>query len=120
MRREDDQKLWDLLGRAAEPVRLSDFFGRNVVREICQKPRRFEWPQTWFGLRRLIPAAVAAIILIVATVAIEHPFWRSTATAENTPDVITKIDPQDFEVVADLDVLIASDETSLWDEDQSL
>jgi hypothetical protein len=34
--------------------------------------------------------------------------------------VVAQIDPQDFEVVADLDVLIASDETGLWDENQSL
>lgn len=120
MRREDDQELWDLLGRAADPARLSDFFARNVVREVRREPRRFDWLQTWLGLRRLIPAAVAAVVLIGATVAIEHPFWRPTTIAENASDVIAKIDPQDFEVVADLDVLIASDETSLWDENQSL
>jgi hypothetical protein len=34
--------------------------------------------------------------------------------------VVAKIDPQDFEVVADLDDLLASDEGSLWDEKPTL
>ena len=39
---------------------------------------------------------------------------------ENAPDVVAKIDPQDYDVVADLDDLIAWDENSLWDEKPSL
>jgi hypothetical protein len=31
--------------------------------------------------------------------------------------VIVRIDPQDYDVVADLDELLATDETSLWDDD---
>jgi len=40
MQREDDQQLWDLLGRTAEP-KLSPFFARNVLREIRQGASRF-------------------------------------------------------------------------------
>jgi hypothetical protein len=34
--------------------------------------------------------------------------------------VVAKIDPQDYEVVADLDELLAVDENSLWDENSTL
>jgi len=39
---------------------------------------------------------------------------------ESEPDAVAKIDPQDYEVVADLDELLASDENSLWDDNQTL
>jgi hypothetical protein len=35
-------------------------------------------------------------------------------------DLIAQIDVQDYEVVADLDELLASDENNLWDENSSL
>ena len=116
MRREDDQALWDLLGRAAEPPRLSDFFARNVVRQARQRSAISEW----FRWPRFIPASLAAALLLTGiVVAIEHPSWRKPV-GESEPDVVAKIDPQDFEVVADLDLLVASDETNLWDDNQSL
>ena len=120
MKREDDQQLWDLLGRAPEPPPLSDFFARNVVRRIREEPHRFERLQRWFSLRRLIPASVVAFAVIGTALVLEHPFSRPASVAENEPEVVAKIDPQDYDVVSDLDVLIASDETSLWDDNQSL
>jgi hypothetical protein len=60
-----------------------------------------------------------AAALILAAVVMRSPISRP-ATSENFPEVVAKIDPQDYDVVADLDVLIASDETSLWDENQTL
>jgi len=119
MRREDDQELWDILDRAASPPRLSEFFARNVVRQIRQESHLSQSPD-WFSWRRLVSAGAVASLLIGATLAIQHPFSKRFAATDNAPDVVAQIDPQDFEVVADLDVLIASDETNLWDENQSL
>ena len=65
MKREDDQKLWDLLGQAAEP-KISPFFARNVLRKI-RKPRGIAATSAWwFNLRWLIPAAGMAAALIAA------------------------------------------------------
>jgi hypothetical protein len=122
MRREDDQELWDLLARAPEP-RLSDFFARDVVRRTRQRPpRRFEWAGKWFTLRRLIPASAVAVTLAVALIIIaQRPRSSPSPVAADTePAVVAKIDPQDYEVVADLDELLAADENSLWDENQTL
>lgn len=120
MRREDDQQLWDLLGRAAQPPHLSDFFARNILRRLREAPQPFARLQTWLTARRLIPATAVVLILFGAAVLVEHPFSRGINSGGGAQEIVAQIDPQDFEVVADLDVLIASDENSLWDDDQTL
>ena len=47
--------------------------------------------------------------------ALHQPAPRRSSDSE--PDVIAKIDPQDYDVVADLDELLAADENNLWDDD---
>ena len=119
MQREDDQQLWDLLGRTAEP-KLSPFFARNVLREIRpEASRRFGRAQDWFSLRRLVAASAVAALLIGMAIATHAPRW-SQKSPEREPDVVAKIDPQDFDVVADLDELLAWDEDSLWNETPAL
>lgn len=118
MRREEDQELWDLLGNLKKTP-VSAFFARNVLRQIRQQPSSFDQLRNWFTLRRLIPASALAIGIIAAIILAQHPRSRPPVT-ENLPEAVAKIDPQDYEVVADLDVLLASDENSLWDEDPSL
>ena len=118
MQPEDDQKLWDLLGRTAKP-KLSPFFARNVVREIRQKATRFGRAQEWFSWRRLVAASAVAVVVIGMAIATHAPRW-SQKSPEREPEVVAKIDPQDFDVVADLDELLASDEDSLWNEQPTL
>ena len=117
MKREDDEELWDLLGRAAEPE-LSPFFARNVLRQIRQEASGSGWVRKSVSWRRLIPASGLAIAVLAATIAIRHPV--SQKSPESEPDVVAKIDPQDYEVVADLDELLAVDQNSLWDENPTL
>ena len=111
MRREDDQELWDLLGKAGQPT-LSPFFARNVVRQIRQEPDWRENVRRWLSPRRLIPATAVALA-VAATLSIRVP----NASDENVPDTVAQLDPQDYEVVADLDDLIAAEEDGLWDDD---
>ena len=117
MKREDDQELWDLLGRAAEPE-LSPFLARNIARQVRQDRGYSERMRKWIGLRGLIPASAVAIALMAAIIATHHPV--SQKSSESEPDVVAKIDPQDYEVVADLDELLAVDKGSLWDEKPTL
>lgn len=114
MKREDDQQLWDLLGQAAEPE-LSPFFARNVVRAVRQRPQGGAWFRGWFELRRLLPAAGIAAAVVATLLAIHRPAIQRPG--ENASDVIAKIDPQDYDVVADLDELLVTDESNLWDDD---
>jgi hypothetical protein len=114
MKREEDQQLWDLLGRVPS-AQLSPFFARNIVRKIREQSYRGEWLRRWLSPRKLVPAAGLAVAVIAAVLALHQPPARDAG--ENAPDVIAKIDPQDYDVVADLDELLATDEISLWDDD---
>jgi len=114
MKREDDQQLWDVLGHARGPE-LSPFFARNVVRAVRHSPRRGTWFHGWLSLSRLVPAAGIAAAVVATLLAIHRPAIHRAA--ENAPDVIAKIDPQDYDVVADLDELLVTDESNLWDDD---
>jgi hypothetical protein len=109
MKRDDDQELWDLLGQAAEP-KISPFFARNVLREIRQ-PSGWSTLSGWFNLRRLIPAAGMAAALIVAVFLRMH--MSVSPLADPSPDMLATADAQDYEVIADLDDLLASDDSSL-------
>jgi anti-sigma factor RsiW len=117
MDREDDKQLWDILGQVPEPT-LSPFFARNVVRNVRQGTTRFERMRQWLSWRRLAGASAVVIVVIGMAVATHHPV--SQRTAANDSDVVAKIDPQDYDVVADLDELIAWDENNVWEDKPTL
>jgi hypothetical protein len=118
MEPQDDKELWDILGRVPEPM-LSPFFARNVLRKIRQEATRFERTRNWFSLRRLVAASAVAIVVVGMAIATHHPVSSRTGSA-NDLDVVAKIDPQDYDVVADLDELIAWDENTVWEEKPTL
>jgi hypothetical protein len=116
MQRDDDQQLWDLLESSRAPE-ASPFFSRNVLRRLREESFGRRAASRWLNWRRLLPfsglvAATAAIII-----AYTFTFQRPPA-GEN--DVFAKIDAQDYEVVADLDNLLASEDNNLWDDNPSL
>jgi hypothetical protein len=116
MKREEDEQLWDLLGRAAEH-KLSPFFARNVLREIRQEPKAADTGRAWLGWRRLVPASAAIAAIVAGILALQHP--TKPQQSKSDADVVAKIDPQDYEVVADLDDLLAAEDDGLWDDSNS-
>jgi hypothetical protein len=115
---EDDKELWDVLGRVPGP-KLSPFFARNVLRSVRQEGTRFERMRRWFSWRRLAAASAVVIVAIGMAMATHQP--PSQSRAANDPDVVVaKIDPQDYDVVADLDELIAWDENTVWEDKPTL
>jgi hypothetical protein len=119
MKREDDQELWDLLGKTEAP-KLSPFFARNVVRQVRTETAERTSFWSWLRPRVLVPASAAAAAILLAAVATFGLPGTARISAEPTPELLAKIDPRDFEVIADLDVLIAWEEDPLWDEVQQL
>lgn len=114
MNREDDHQLWDILGHARQPE-VSPFFARDVLRKIRQEPDRKNKLHSWLTWRRLVPATGLAAAVLGTLLFMQHPrSHRDAIPAESDP--VAKIDPQDYEVVADLDVLLASEENNLWDD----
>ena len=114
MKREDDQQLWELLGRA-RPVQVSPFFARNILRKLREGEGRFERLRGLLRPRALIPATGLVIAIVAAMLTMHRP--ASVNRADNVPDVLAAIDPQDYDVVADLDELITTDDNNLWDDD---
>src|SRR4051794_39274125 len=106
MNREDDEQLWDILGRVKQP-KQSPFFARDVLRRIRQERPWITSLRSWLSWRRLVPATGFAAVVISAIVLTQHPRANHKAISAE-PDPVAKIDPQDYEVVADLDVLLAS------------
>lgn len=117
MEPQDDKELWDVLGRLPEPA-LSPFFARNVLRKIRQVPTPFEWARNWFSVRKVIGASAAAAVFVAIALVTHYPGPRTTSSSDS--DVVAKIDPQDYDVVADLDALIAWDENTVWEDRPTL
>lgn len=112
MKREEDEKLWDLLGQATQPT-ASPFFARNVLRKLREAQGEPSPSRSWY-LRWLVPAAGVAIV-IIAGLALPTQFIKQQR-AETRPDIVALADGQDSDLIADLDDLMASDESSALDD----
>jgi hypothetical protein len=117
MEPQDDKELWDILGRLPKPT-LSPFFARNVLRKIRQKPTRFAWARNWFSMRKVVGVSAVAAVFVAVAFVTHYPGPRTTSSSDS--EVVAKIDPQDYDVVADLDALIAWDENSVWEDRPTL
>ena|ERR1700761_6625118 len=117
MEPQDDKELWDVLGRLPEPA-VSPFFARNVLRKIRHTPTFFERVRSWFSVRKVVGASAVAAIFVAVALVTHYPGPRTTSSSDS--DVVAKIDPQDYDVVADLDVLIAWDENTVWEDTPNL
>ena len=117
MQRDDDQPLWELLSSASKPPAASCFFARDVLRRTREQSESEHRPRGWLHWRRLLP--VSGLVAATTAIFIAYTFsFRQTPPRDD--DAIAKIDAQDYEVVADLDELLNSDESNLWDDNSSL
>ena len=112
VKRDDDQELWDLLGRAAEP-KISPYFALNVLREI-RKASNWTTFRGWLNPRRLIPIAGMAGVMIAVFLVRLHT--TVAPLADSLSDTRASVDAIDYEVIADLDDLLASDDSNSLDD----
>ena len=124
----DPQKdpLWQLLGKAKAPE-VSPFFARNVVREIRALQSRpsgaggagvlAAWiRRSWKLVSVGSLTAVAAVVITFGTVATHHRApVEAVAAASQTPAV----NSGDYEVISNLDTLVASENSNVWLDDTS-
>ncbi len=118
MKREEDHELWDLLGKTEQPPALSPFFARNVLRHVRQTNHWRDGLLLWLRPKRWILTAAVAGALVMTTMSIHFP--KTEVAPDDPPDTVAKIDPQDYEVVADLDDLLASEDDSVWNASESV
>ncbi|MFN2623628.1 MAG: hypothetical protein ABR611_12380 [Chthoniobacterales bacterium] len=109
MKREEDEKLWDLLGHSTEPA-ASPFFARNVLRKLREAQGESSPNRSWY-LRWLVPAAGVAV-MIIAGLALPTQIIKQQRS-DSRPEAVALAESQDNDLMADLDDLMASDDSSL-------
>jgi hypothetical protein len=108
MKDPEHDELWALLGRArrSEP---SPFFVAKVMTAVRQgHEKRIAVWRNW--LRYGLPSALAGAMAVV----LAHFSILSHHIADHRPIVVAQTEPGDLDVIADLDVAISSEESSVW------
>ncbi len=113
MNNEDQDDLWQLLGRAKSPE-ASPFFSRNVLRAIREEEQ--EKPGFFLWLRR--HWQVAAISTCSVVIAASFAFVQHS-TRSHQPDAVLALAHEvsvspDYQVISNLDELIDSERNSIW------
>ena len=129
MKTDDNDKLWELLGKAQAPT-VSPFFSRNIVRAIRQEvaPRRSLFSRFTASLRRWTwqyalagTCAVAALIAVHPSISPTFSFRHHHAAVAKSPSLeIQIVANPDYEVINHLDELVADEESSVWLDDSSV
>ena len=97
----DDQKLWNLLGRAPRPS-APPFFAGKVMRQIEAGGSERSWLSS--ALRWLAPAAVAAAAVFAL---LPHATAPDPGVYEDlsTLDLVEMVSPDDYVLLTSADVL---------------
>ncbi len=110
MNNEEQDDLWDLLGRAKAPE-PSPFFSRNVLRAIREEEQ--EKPGFFFQLRRhwQVTAISTCAVIVAASFAFVphmHPTDPVLVLAQEV-----SVSP-DYQVISNLDELLDTERNSIW------
>src|SRR5207247_1834385 len=111
--------LVDGYSRTLEEVGRQFQVTRERIRQIEAKAlRKMRHPTRIRQLEGCLEASAMAAVVIGLAVVAHHPSPHTPSSSDL--DIVAKIDPQDYDVVADLDELIAWDENSVWEEKPTL
>ena len=108
MKDQEQDELWTLLGRAKEP-NIPPFFAAKTVAAVrrLQERKRLFWQNSLrFGIPGALAGAMAVFFAFSGQPMQQNPSPRQA--------VIAQTEPGDLEVIADLDVNMASEESSVW------
>jgi hypothetical protein len=124
--REHDKpdELWELLGKA-RGSKVSPYFARNVVRAVREGEgarNRFAGIEAlagWLSLRRVPLGLAAMLVALIGFVAYQGgtrpvPGGGGAETVAGSASGAALDTAGDFEIVADLDFLVAYEETATW------
>ena len=112
MNTEEHDDLWRLLGKAKAPS-ASPFFSRNVLRAIREEKQEttsvLAWLRRHWQLGALGTCAVAVAAIVLA------PGPESGESLDPTAVLAERVSQSnDYQVISNLDELIASEESLAW------
>jgi len=108
MKDQEHDDLWAVLGRArrSEP---SPFFVAKVMTAVRHgHEKRIAVWRNW--LRYGVPSALAGALAVI----LAHFSLLPHHSAEHRTIVVAQTEPGDLDVIADLDVAMSSEESSVW------
>ena len=110
MNTEEQDDLWELLGRSKAPA-PSPFFSRNVLRTLREEKQEKPGFFLWLRLHWRSAAVSACAVALAATFALVH--------TEREPDPVMLLAQQvsvspDYQVISNLDELLDSERNSVW------
>lgn len=110
MNTDEHDDLWHLLGKARMPA-PSPFFSRNILRAIREEKQERRGALAWLRRHWQLAATGACAVLIAGFAlnpAPDHPDNTTLLLAEQVSQSI------DYQVIDNLDELIASEENLAW------
>lgn len=115
---DEQDDLWCLLGKAKEPA-PSPMFSRNVLRAIREEAQERPSVFSWLRGHWQVAAVGACAVVISGFVMFPQEEKKRVQPMEDSRDntivLAEKISQSsDFQVIASLDELIASEENSVW------
>ncbi len=119
MNPDENDDLWQLLGKARQPE-VSPFFSRNVLRAVRnleqERPGFFAW--LWKHWRSAAVTACAASLAMM-TLVVQH----EKTSREEHQEIIAMAervsDSPDYAVIGHLDELLDSEKNSVWLDDNA-
>ena len=126
MNNEQRDPLWELLGKTKNPE-VSPFFARNVVREVRALQSRpsdaggagalAAWIRRSWKLVSV--GSLTTVAAVVITFSAISPHHRAPVGAVAAASQIPAANSGDYEVISNLDTLVASENSNVWLDDTS-
>ena len=110
MNTDEHDDLWHLLGKAKVPE-ISPFFSRNVLRALREEAPEKTSVFGWLRRRWQVTAVSACALMIAGFALIPRTDQPDQATMLLAKEVSQS---SDYQVISNLDELLASEASSVW------
>ena len=111
MNTEENDELWELLGRAKAPV-ISPFFARNVLRTLREGSQvRLGFVFWLFNHWRIASAGTCALVIAATFAVVQHESRQANSVVLLAQQVSAS---PDYQVIKNLDELLDSERNSVW------
>ena len=112
MNHDEQDELWELLGKAREP-KAAPFFASKVLRAIREEPEPVGL-LAWLRRKWIIPATAVACALVVAFVAMRPVTTNNQQAAADPLSELAAYVEKSEDSAESLAALLASEDHSIW------